>query len=386
MRAREDMTGAPIFTAIFWGSGLALAYTFLGYQLLIGFLAHRRARGIAMAQDHPQPEVCAIVVAHNEAALISTRIENLLASDYPPEKLRVLLISDGSTDATTTAAHALESSRIDMLSLAERRGKAAGLNAAVRRASADILVFTDARQRFSSDTIARLTAHFSDPKIGAVSGSLEIAPSESGLAKGVDAYWRMEKSIRAAESDWDSCIGCTGAVYAIRRSAFTPLAPGTILDDVVIPMQIAARGFRVLHDPDALAFDPQPLSPAAERHRKRRTLAGNFQMLIAHPAWLLPWKHRLWWQLISHKYLRLLAPFLLAALFASNLALLAHRLYRLPFICQSCFYALAIVGIALPSARSRILSLPAGFLFLNITIVRGFIHFLRSPDAHRWTK
>jgi cellulose synthase/poly-beta-1,6-N-acetylglucosamine synthase-like glycosyltransferase len=372
--------------AAFWLSALLLAYTFGGYAILMELLARLRPKPLSASPDSPVPSVCVVLVACNEEARIAARLENLLASDYPPEKLRVLVISDGSTDATAARVRAFGSPRVEVIEQPHRSGKAAGLTAGVAHCSAEIVVFADARQRFASDTISRLAAHFSDPVVGAVSGALEIDRAASAVGSGVDAYWKMEKRIRAAEARFDSCIGCTGAVYAIRRELFEPLPPDTILDDVVIPMGIVLRGFRVLHDPTALAFDAQPLEPATETVRKRRTLAGNYQMLFRHPAWLLPSRNRLWLQLISHKYLRILAPAFLLTALAASLALSRHPLYRAAFLAQCAFYALAAIGILAPRLRSRLFSLPAGFTFLNLATVRAFAHYLRGNDLHRWER
>ena len=367
----------------FWISAAALAYTFAGYGALMALLA--RSRAVKSGAPAPLPDVCVVIVAHNEETRIVARLENLLASEYPPEKLRILLVSDGSTDATAARAATINPARVTVLTQPTRAGKAAGLNAALAQATAEIIVLTDARQRFAPDAIARLTAHFADPRIAAVSGALEIETADSATGSGVDFYWRYEKSLRAAESRFDSCIGCTGAIYALRRALFTPLPADTVLDDVVIPMRLAVAGHRVLHDPAARAFDPQPLEPAAEAQRKRRTLAGNFQMLFRHPHWLHPARNRLWWQLLSHKYLRLTAPLFLIALLAASAALSAHSFYRAALALQLAFYFLATLGLLFPPLRGKIFALPAGFVFLNLTVLRALHHYLTTSDLHRWT-
>ena len=368
----------------FWLSAGALGYTFAGYGALMALLARGRG-GAKLSASAPLPDVCAVVVAHNEEMRIAARITDLLASDYPPEKLRVLLVSDGSPDATAARAAAVDPARVTVLVQPVRAGKAAGLNAALAHATAEVIVFTDSRQRFAPDAIARLAAHFADPCIGAVSGALEIDPAASAAGTGVEAYWRYEKTLRAAEARFDSCIGCTGAIYAIRRALFTPLPADTVLDDVVIPMRLAVAGHRVLHDPAARAFDPQPLEPAAEKIRKRRTLAGNFQMLFRHPAWLLPWRNRLWWQLLSHKYLRLAAPAFLLVLLTASAALAAQPFYRAVLALQLACYLAAVLGLLFPALRGKIFALPAGFVFLNLTVLRAFCHYLTTADLHRWT-
>lgn len=379
-----------IAALLLWCSVALVVYTFLGYPLLLGLLARLRPmppRG--SAPDTPPPEVCVIIAASNEEARIAARVENVLQSDYPAASLRVLVVSDGSTDATAQRVLDLHHPRVGVLEQPERAGKAACLNAGAEAAGgSEILVFADARQRFAPDAIAKLVAKFSDPSVGAVSGALEIERSGGGVGSGVDSYWRLEKWLRAAEARWDSAIGCTGAIYAIRRGLFHPIPADTILDDVVIPMHIAAAGKRVLFEPEALAHDPQPLDPRSERVRKRRTLAGNFQMLLRYPGWLLPWRHRLWWQLLSHKYLRVFAPLFLLVVFVLN-ALLAAAPARPGFYCgllllQLAFYVCALAGIALPMLRLRVFAWPAGFVFLNAMSVRGFIFYLRNRGASGW--
>jgi cellulose synthase/poly-beta-1,6-N-acetylglucosamine synthase-like glycosyltransferase len=369
----------------FWLSSALLFFTFAGYGLLMKALARRRQRPLSSPDTNASlPAVCVILSVHNGESGIVARLENLLSADYPAEKLRVLIVSDGSTDSTITRIHALHSKRIEVIVLPARAGKSNALNAAFERCTSEIAVLTDARQRFAPEAITHLVRHFSDPSIGAVSGSLEISPAASTTGAGVDAYWRYEKSLRAAESRFDSCIGCTGAIYAVRRALFTPIPADTLLDDVVIPMQIAATGARVIHDPEALAFDPQPLEPAAERRRKQRTLAGGFQMLFRHPAWLLPWGHRLWWQLIAHKYLRLLAPLFLATTLISNLILTAHPFYAASLGVQGLFYLCAALGSLPDARRTRPLALPAAFVFLNLQTLRGLLYFLSGAGRAGW--
>lgn len=364
----------------FWISTILLLFTYAGYPFLITLLSARRKPPEPVAEEAP---VCVIVVAHNEQSRIAARVRNLLASDYPPHLLRVLVVSDGSTDGTAACIRELREPRVAVLEQNGRMGKAAGLNAGIAAVSEPVIVFTDARQTFAPDTIRRLVSRLGNPAVGAVSGELTIESAADGTGRGVDAYWKLERFIRARESLLDSCIGCTGAVYAIRRELFTALPEDTVLDDVVIPMRIALAGKRVIHDSTALAYDPQQLEPAAENRRKRRTLAGNFQMLFRYPRWLIPWKNRLWWQLIAHKYLRLCGPLLLLAVLGSSLLLCNNSLYRTALLFQAAFYVLAALGMLLP-IRSKIVTLPAGFVFLNAAVVRAFWHYLVTPNPARW--
>ncbi len=368
---------------IFWLSVGTLFFTYLGYPLLMRMLAQLARKADALAEIDDWPMVSVVVVARNEAARIGSRLQNLADSDYPADRLDFVVVSDGSTDGTVDAAKGFQDGRVQVIDQPEARGKAAGLNAGVAAARGEIVVFADARQTFARETVRELTRSVLVPGFGAISGELEIASSRGGVGEGIDAYWRLERALRRDEAAFDSCIGCTGAVYAIRRSLFAPIAEDTILDDVVIPMQVATRGLRVGFNSGAKAFDPQPLDPANESRRKTRTLAGNFQMLFRHPEWLLPWRNRLWWELIAHKYLRLAAPLFLVAAAVSNALLLAHAFYRVTAGLQVAFYALAVAGLFV---RSRVCSIPAGFVFLNYNVVRAFGVYLAGGGKSGWGK
>lgn len=383
-----------VLQVLFWLCIGALAYTFVGYALLVCTLARLKAilgRPIPCQACDPEGEhscdlssVCVVVVARNEQERIPGRVRNLLDCDYPPDRLRVVVVSDASTDGTVEAVRALGDVRVEVVVLAERRGKAGGINAALEGRTEDVIVFADARQRFASDTVRRLAAPFADAAVGAVSGALEVGAERDAVSGGVDAYWRLEKAIRSAESQLGSAIGCTGAVYAIRRALFEPLPEDTILDDVVVPMRIAVKGYRVLFEPAAKAFDPQSFSPDKERARKRRTLAGNYQMLLRYPQWLLPWRNCVWWQLISHKYMRLQGPWLMVAALVINALLAGVPLYRALVCAQLTFYVAALAGMKLRSTTSRLFSLPAGFVFLNAQAAHALFDYVHGSFRQGW--
>lgn len=380
------MNSETILAVLFWLAALAVVFTFPGYPLVIRAAAWLRPRPVRKADPPVWPAVTCVVVAHNEERAIVQRVRNLLASDYPADRLDVVVVSDGSTDQTAEQVRQLREARVAVIALPQRQGKAAGLIAGVAAARGEIVVFADARQSFAPDAVRELVRNFTDPAVGAVSGNYSIDPALGGVGEGVDAYWRLEKRIRQAESDYDSSIGCTGAIYAIRRALFQPLPPDTILDDVVIPMEIAQQGLRVVFEPAARSFDPLPVAAEREFARKRRTLAGNFQMLFRYPGWLGPWRSRLWWQLLCHKYLRLAAPVFLLLLLGTNAGLLDRPVYAALFAAQGAFYLLAAAGLLVPRLRLRLLTLPAGFVFLNAATVAGFWHYLTRPSAAGWDK
>jgi cellulose synthase/poly-beta-1,6-N-acetylglucosamine synthase-like glycosyltransferase len=348
--------------ALFWLSVALIAYVYAGYPVLLGVwarVAAGRRRGAAGGpgplRDGPLPPVTVIIAARNEAARLPARIENLLASDYPADRLQIVVASDGSTDDTIAALEPYRSS-VELI-LLPPGGKASALNAAVARARHPILVFADARQRFARDTIRRLVRHFDRLSVGAVSGELvldcERGIGDSTVGDGVGAYWKYEKWLRRHEAMVGSTLGVTGAVYAMRRALWEPLPPGTILDDVLGPMRVVLRGYRVLFDAGALAFDEAARDVAVETQRKVRTLAGNFQLLALEPRLLLPVVNPVWLQFISHKIGRLAVPYALLAVLVSSAWLAAGSwFYAAVLGAQLVFYGLAVYGAVL-DRRSR---------------------------------
>jgi cellulose synthase/poly-beta-1,6-N-acetylglucosamine synthase-like glycosyltransferase len=341
--------------ALFWVSVAFVVYVYAGYPLLLGLwaLIARRIRGASAVLPRRRPAraahlpgVSIIIAARDEAVRLPARIDNLLASDYPADRLQIIVASDGSTD-DTPGALAPYRDRVELLMLPQS-GKAAALNAAVRQARYPILVFADARQRFAPDAIRRLVPHFADPQIGAVSGELMIDPAASTIADGVGAYWRYEKWLRRREAIVGSTLGVTGAIYAMRLDLWQPLPLDTLLDDVLGPIRIVLRGYHVTFESGARAFDEAPRDAAQELRRKMRTLAGNFQLLAHEPRLLVPGVNPVWLQFMSHKIGRLLVPYALVAIFASS-AILARTswVYAVALAGQLAFFALAAYGLAL---------------------------------------
>ena len=372
----------------FWLAAGFLAYTYIGYPLMLwvwGTVAHHLPRRRPI-----QPRLSVLVVAHNEERRIEERIENLLASDYPPGRLDIIVASDGSTDRTVERARRYLPPRVRVVDFAERRGKSAVLNDLIPRARGGIVVLADARQRFEPGALKALAAPFADPRVGAVGGELLLldAAQSSGTARGVDFYWRYEKFIRRAESRVGSTVGASGAIYALRRRLFRPVDDDIILDDVLIPMNVVRQGYRVVFEPRAQAFDRATVSAAAEFGRKARTIAGNFQ-LFRREAWLLnPFANRLWLQTVSHKFCRLLGPLCLAVAFGSNLALVGDPLYRTFFVMQLLFYGAAALGRAAQMRGSRLplLHVPCAFCLLNWATVVALVRLLNGRQHVTWER
>ena len=370
----------------FWVALTLLAYTFAGYPLLMAAWARLRPRPL-----HPQPwspRVAIVVVMHNEEHHVLAKLRTCLDQDYRAAGLRLVIASDGSTDRTDALVAACGDPRVTLLAFPERRGKAACLNDAVAACDEEVIVFTDARQALNASAVRRLVQSLSDPDVGVVSGELLFqAEGVRDFGQGVDAYWRYEKFIRRNEARVHSVPGATGALYAMRRSAFRPIARETILDDVAIPMQACLAGLRVIFDGRALAFDKPSTAAASERRRKVRTLAGNFQLLTLLPQLLLPWRNPILLQFVSHKLLRLLAPWAMAvALLASAvLAWQGSVFYLVVLVAQLAFYGLPLFALAWPALQSRrVVRVVQAFVAMNWFAVLGLVEFMNNREAYLW--
>ncbi|MGV3661596.1 MAG: glycosyltransferase family 2 protein [Prosthecobacter sp.] len=353
------------------------AYSFVGYPVVMAVLARLRPRPWREGPGAAHAGLSVVLCVHNAGAVIRRRVQNLLECQWEAP-LEIIVVCDGCTDDTVAELESLSAPQVRVLERPTRAGKPAGLNLAIPQCAYPIVVLADARQTFHPEALQKLAAPFADSGVAAVSGLLEIASSAAGGGQGVDLYWKLETKLRASEGLHDSVIGCTGAICAIRRDLYTPLPEDTLLDDVVIPMRLAVAGGRVIYEPAARAFDPQQLRPEKEKSRKLRTLVGNYQMLERYPAWLLPWRNRLWWQLFSHKYLRLFVPWLLLAVIVLTL-LLAHTWPgRVLLFAQVACYGAAFLGMAMPQVRVRALTIPAGFVMLQLSCFMAFFAYLRS--------
>jgi cellulose synthase/poly-beta-1,6-N-acetylglucosamine synthase-like glycosyltransferase len=256
-------------------------------------------------------------------------------------------------------------------------GKPAGLQAALAAAQGEIVVFTDARQMIEAGALSLLMESFADGAVGCVSGELMLGDPQAGeSARGMGLYWRMEKKVREWESASGSVVGATGAFYAARRALIVPPPPETILDDVFIPMEIARQGWRVVFEARARAWDVPDLGGPREFSRKVRTLGGNYQLLQLLP-WLLSGKNPLRFEFVSHKLLRLLAPFALAAVLLSS-ACLAAPLYRAALLLQVAFYASSLLAMAhlRLGPIGRLSDAALTFVVLNLAAGVAFFRFV----------
>ncbi|WDE12249.1 glycosyltransferase family 2 protein [Thalassomonas haliotis] len=376
---------------IFFISAAVIFYAYIGYPLLL-ILFSRNQQQNANTDNKPTeddcPEITVVLAAYNGEQRIRARLDNLLATDYPQEKLHIILVSDGSTDNTVAVARAYDYPRLSVMAQEQNLGKAAAINLAMAQVSTPLVAFADLRQDFAADALTQMCRHFDDPAIGAVTGNLMIEQNQNdGASTDPGLYWKYEKAIRHAEGQINSVVGVTGAIYMIRSQLFTPLQQHTILDDVFTPMCIVKAGKRVVMANDALAFDSSSHSVKEEFGRKVRTLAGNYQLMKIIPWINNPFKNPIFWQWFSHKVCRLLVPFALILLFASCIVL-QEMVFTLLLALQLVFYACAYYGYKklVRGKNAGIFNVPATFTILNIAAFIALFKHLFSTPEKLWKK
>jgi cellulose synthase/poly-beta-1,6-N-acetylglucosamine synthase-like glycosyltransferase len=374
-------------TVLFWISALIVTYVYVGYPCLLALwakAADRRPRRSGFKAGR-WPSISIVIAARNEAARLPARIANLLNQEYPGRR-EIIVVSDGSTDDPEVAL-ASYGPQVRVLQV-PAGGKPLALNAGVAAASGEILVFADARQQFAPGALMELVVNFADASIGGASGELILDCEQqdridTSVGEGIGLYWQYEKWLRRNESLVWSTLGATGAIYALRRSCWTPLPAATLLDDVLAPMRAVLGGHRIVFEEHAIAFDQASIDAAAESRRKTRTLAGNYQILAQEPRLLVPFVNPVWLQYVSHKIGRLVVPWALMGLFISSLALAPdHVAYAVVLAAQGVFYGLAISG-ALFQARERFARVAFTFVTMNISVIVGLAALRRGREVWR---
>jgi poly-beta-1,6-N-acetyl-D-glucosamine synthase len=361
---------------VFWTAVGLIAYTYVGYMVWLWLWARLRPWPVKRAAQ--EPLVSVVMVVRNEEQVLEGKLQNLLELDYPPDSCQVVVVSDGSTDRTEAIlrkfSHEL---RLHVVLNQFSQGKACGLNDAMAIAQGAVIVFTDARQKIEPRAIRLLVENLADPEVGCVSGELMLGDPDSGEARdGMGLYWRIEKALRELEAASGSVVGATGALYAVKRPLVSDLPKGTILDDVYLPMQVVREGKRAVFDPRARAWDGADMGAVREFNRKVRTLSGNYQLMQAAP-WLLSRKNPIRFRFVSHKLLRLVVPFALAAALAASI-FLSGVVYRVALILQLLFYGLSLLALLRlnrgPLARLADASLT--FVLLNTAAAVAFANFV----------
>ncbi len=360
---------------LFVFSACLIVYTLFGYPLLLALLARFAEKPVR--KGPVTKTVSVLIPIRNGEQFVKSKLESVLRVKYPRNLLEILVISDGSEDRTDELVQEFAAHGVQLVRL-PRAGKAAALNAGRSRAHGEIILFTDVRQPLHPESLGRLMSCFADPTVGVVSGELRIMKGETREEADVGLYWRYETWIRDRLSRIDSMFGATGPFYAMRRELTVPIPPDILLDDVYLPINAFFRGYRLVVEPTAIAFD-YPTSLQSEFLRKVRTLAGNYQIIRCRPELLGP-SNRMWLHFISYKVARLLLPYAFLILALSTFGL--PQPWRDAALAgQSFFYAIAALDVWIPKewTLKRVSSIVRTFIVLMAAAACAVSVFFVSP-------
>ncbi len=350
---------------IFLLLALVLAWAYVGYPLAMEWRAARARRRrveVTSGGEAAASTISIVLPVRDGERWLERRLAELLEQAWSGER-EVVVVLNGCRDGSRAVAErvARREPAVRVLESPPEDGKSGALAAGVAAAAGEVVVFADVRQRWSAGTVRRLAARLREPGVGAVTGRLVWREAGSAATRGFNRYWGYETRLRLAESESGSVIGATGAIWAARRSLYPSLPAGVILDDVYAPLSIAAAGYRVVMEAEAIAHDEPSSDDAAEYARRVRHLVGNLQLLRLMPWLLHPRRNPVWGRYVSHKLLRVLTPLLLPALLLAGL-LSTNLLARSLALVLAAVYVLGAVGIAL---RLRALALPSAFVLAH---------------------
>jgi cellulose synthase/poly-beta-1,6-N-acetylglucosamine synthase-like glycosyltransferase len=383
---------------IFWLSLSLLSYTYLGYPIIlficyacvqlysdILFLLGRQERRISRVIASEAPGVTFVIAAYNEERNLPGKLVNLQQTAYPPEKLQIIVVSDGSTDNTNELLESFADPRVEKVFLPERFGKPTALNYGVERARHDILVFSDASTLFAPGAVGNLIRHFCDPKIGAVCGAVQFVGSEeSAQTEGI--YWKFERALRLMESRLGATVNASGAIYALRKDCFLPLEAGDLIDDLLIPMKARKLGYKVIEDPEAVATDFAADTVRSEFTRRARLAVGSFRALRNMDFASL--RGFTGFAFVSHKLSRWLLPFFLVSMLTSSALLLDRPFYRSAFVLQILFYLWGFLGYVFRERFKKVrFALLAYFLLtVHLAFLVGFWRCFFGEHTTTWER
>jgi cellulose synthase/poly-beta-1,6-N-acetylglucosamine synthase-like glycosyltransferase len=360
-----------IVEAVFWLSLVLIAYTYGGYALFISLLSILPWKPVRRAAI--EPKVSLIIAAYNEEKDLGRKIENSFELDYPADRLEIIVASDGSTDSTDEIARSYATNdrgvRVVLHRVEGRKGKTAAQNSAVKAATGEIVVFSDAASMYDRNAVRSLVRNYADPTVGAVSGQYHyLKPKQGSVGFATMLFWKFENFIKSRQTRIQTITGCCGCIYSVRKRLYTDL-PAEIISDLVEPLAILRQGYRIVFEPEALAYEEPTEKPKDEFKMRVRVIVRGMNGLLFMRTLLNPFKFPfVSFQLISHKVLRWLIPCFCITAFLSNLWLsFDSPFYRVLLWGQFAFYGLALVGFVLDSKgiRSKIFYLPMYFTIVN---------------------
>ena len=382
--------------AAFWINLFIVFYTFAGYGLVLYFLIKLRQliHGKRILRYNPDnlPTLTLIVAAYNEESIIEEKIRNTLSLHYPAGKLQFIFVTDGSSDSTPDRVRPY--GQIRLLHTPERRGKIIAMHRAMQQITTEVAVFTDANTHLNREALINLARHYADRKVGAVSGEKRVRVSElSDATAGEGFYWKYESLLKKWDSELYSVVGAAGELFSIRTDLYEPVPADTIVDDFMISLQIAAKGYRIVYEPDAYAMEDSSANTKEELKRKIRIAAGGMQSILRLTALLNPFKHPvLSFQYISHRVLRWsVTPFCMILVLLLNIGIVFYYnqlVYQLLLGAQLFFYSLAFAGWMFERREIKIkpLFVPFYFCLMNYAVIMGIIRYFSKKQSAAWEK
>lgn len=381
----------------FWICFFIICYTFFGYGILLYLLVRIKRlikKPFLFSSTYDLPSVTVIVAAFNEEGLIEEKIKNCLELNYPKNKLQLIFITDGSSDRTPelVAKH----SEIHLLHEDQRLGKMAAIKRAMPFVSGQITVFTDANTFLNKDALTHLVKHYQNPKIGAVAGEKKIMVSQSADASsaGEGFYWKYESALKKWDYELYSNVGAAGELFSIRTDLYEPVETDTIIDDHMIAMRIAEKGYIIAYEPNAYALETASADSSEELKRKIRIAAGGIQSVYRLKKAANPLNNPvLTFQYFSHRLLRwVITPWLMILLFFLNIAIVItypeSGLYLITLFLQISFYLAALLGWYLEGRKITMKAafIPFYFSMMNYAVIAGTFRYYKGAQSAAWEK
>lgn len=383
-----------VIEILFWiGIGIVF-YTYLGYGIVLYLMV--KIKELFVKPRLPRlpetlPEATLLIAAYNEEAIVASKMVNCRQLDYPADKLRLVWITDGSNDNTNERLK--EYPEVTVLYQPRRQGKTAALNRALPYVNTPYVIFTDANTMLNKGAIKEIIRQFSDPRVGCVAGEKRVEiQAEQGATAGEGIYWKYESALKRLDYRLYSAVGAAGELFAIRTSLFEQMPPDTLLDDFILSLRIAMRGYKIAYSKEAYALESASLNMREEEKRKVRISAGRLQSVWRLRGLLNIFRYGiLSFQYISHRVLRwTLTPVVLFALLPLNLLLACtgHTLYTVILALQLAFYLMGYLGYKMEqrNLRNKLLFIPYYFLFMNINVIRGYSYLAKHKGTGAWEK
>ncbi|MDX6632870.1 MAG: hypothetical protein QOG26_875 [Solirubrobacterales bacterium] len=366
-----------VLAIVFWISAGLLAFTHVGYPLLLGALTRGRARSWSFSTDSPM--VSLVIAAHDEEAVIEAKVANALELDYPRDRLEIIVASDGSGDRTVERARAAGA---DVVLDLPRLGKTAAQNAAVERSAGEIVAFSDANSIWRSNALRRLVDRLSEEPVGYVCGQVVFHDAEGDNQEGL--YWRYEMWVRERESLLEGVTAGNGAIYAIRREAYVALEP-TGSHDLSLPPALTKRGWQCVYEPSARADEKLVPTLESEFARKRRMMRGLWDVLVGEGMLSMRGYTPLYaFEVLSHRGIRYASPLLHLLALATNVALLGHGpIYTVTLVAQLALLVAAALAGVVPAKPLRIARY---YVLVTASIAAGFWDRMRLGPQAAWEK